>query len=63
MTRGPLDGVLIVALEQAVAAPLATRTLADLGARVIKIENPATGGDFARRYDDVANGMAAHSSG
>jgi crotonobetainyl-CoA:carnitine CoA-transferase CaiB-like acyl-CoA transferase len=60
MTRGPLDGVLVVALEQAVAAPLATRTLADLGARVIKIENPSSGGDFTRRYDDVANGMAAH---
>jgi itaconate CoA-transferase len=60
MTRGPLDGVLVIAIEQAVAAPLATRTLADLGARVIKVENPAAGGDFARRYDDVANGMAAH---
>ncbi len=56
---GPLDGVLVVALEQAVAAPLATRTLADLGARVIKIEHPA-GGDFTRRYDDVVHGMAAH---
>jgi itaconate CoA-transferase len=59
MTRGPLDGVLVVALEQAVAAPLATRTLADLGARVIKIEHPAKG-DFTRHYDDVARGMAAH---
>lgn len=60
MTRGPLDGVLVVAIEQAVAAPLATRTLADLGARVIKVENPSSGGDFARSYDAVANGMAAH---
>ena len=59
MTGGPLDGVMVVALEQAVAAPLATRTLADLGARVIKIEHPA-GGDFTRRYDDVVHGMAAH---
>jgi itaconate CoA-transferase len=59
MSGGPLDGVLVVALEQAVAAPLATRTLADLGARVIKIEHPA-GGDFTRRYDDVVHGMAAH---
>jgi itaconate CoA-transferase len=56
---GPLAGVLVVAIEQAVAAPLATRTLADLGARVIKIERPV-GGDFTRSYDDVVNGMAAH---
>jgi itaconate CoA-transferase len=48
---GPLDGILVVALEQAVAAPLATRHLADLGARVIKIERPDEG-DFARHYDD-----------
>jgi crotonobetainyl-CoA:carnitine CoA-transferase CaiB-like acyl-CoA transferase len=59
MTGGPLDGVLVIALEQAVAAPFATRTLADLGARVIKVENPA-GGDFTRHYDDVAGGLAAH---
>ncbi len=58
MTR-PLDGVTVVALEQAVSAPLASRTLGDLGARVIKVENP-NGGDFARHYDDVVNGMAAH---
>jgi itaconate CoA-transferase len=56
---GPLAGITVVALEQAVSAPLATRTLADLGARVIKVENPR-GGDFARHYDDVVNGMAAH---
>jgi itaconate CoA-transferase len=48
----PLDGLLVVALEQAVAAPFATRHLADLGARVIKIERP--GGDFARHYDSAA---------
>jgi crotonobetainyl-CoA:carnitine CoA-transferase CaiB-like acyl-CoA transferase len=59
VTGGPLDGILVVAMEQAVAAPLATRTLADLGARVIKIEHPA-GGDFTRHYDDVVRGMAAH---
>jgi crotonobetainyl-CoA:carnitine CoA-transferase CaiB-like acyl-CoA transferase len=59
MTFAPLDGVLVVALEQAVSAPLATRTLADLGARVIKVENPK-GGDFTRSFDDVVHGMAAH---
>ncbi|MFJ4781966.1 CaiB/BaiF CoA transferase family protein [Streptomyces sp. NPDC088794] len=57
--RGPLSGVTVVALEQAVSAPLCTRALADLGARVIKVENPA-GGDFARHYDDVVKGLAAH---
>ncbi|MGW0181132.1 CaiB/BaiF CoA transferase family protein [Nocardia sp. NPDC003345] len=56
---GPLGGVLVVALEQAVSAPMCTRTLADFGARVIKVENPA-GGDFARHYDDVVAGQAAH---
>jgi itaconate CoA-transferase len=56
---GPLAGVLVVALEQAVSAPLATRTLADLGARVVKVEHPR-GGDMARHYDDVAAGSAAH---
>lgn len=55
----PLAGVTVVALEQAVSAPMCTRVLADFGARVIKIENPA-GGDFARHYDDVVNGLAAH---
>lgn len=58
----PLTGVTVVTMEQAVAAPLCTRILADLGARVIKVENP-DGGDFARHYDDVVHGpggLAAH---
>src|SRR3954454_10275642 len=55
----PLDGILVVALEQAVAAPLATRHLADLGARVVKIERP-DGGDFARHYDHAVKGLASH---
>jgi len=59
MNVGPLAGITVVTLEQAVSAPLATRTLADLGARVIKVENPR-GGDFARHYDDVVAGQAAH---
>ena len=58
-TGGPLAGITVVALEQAVSAPMCTRVLADFGARVIKIENPK-GGDFARYYDDVVNGLAAH---
>jgi len=58
-SSGPLAGITVVALEQAVSAPLCTRTLVDLGARVIKVENPR-GGDFARDYDAVAHGMAAH---
>lgn len=58
-TAGPLAGVTVVSLEQAVSAPMCTRTLADFGARVIKIENPR-GGDFARHYDDVVRGLAAH---
>ncbi|MFE4498211.1 CaiB/BaiF CoA transferase family protein [Rhodococcus sp. NPDC056743] len=56
---GPLAGITVVTLEQAVSAPMCTRTLADFGARVIKVENPQ-GGDFARDYDDVVNGLAAH---
>ena len=55
----PLEGITVVALEQAVAAPFATRQLADLGARVIKIERPG-GGDFARDYDHSVKGMASH---
>jgi itaconate CoA-transferase len=54
-----LDGITVIALEQAVAAPFATRQLADLGARVIKIERPG-GGDFARDYDQSVNGMSSH---
>ncbi|MDV8071012.1 CaiB/BaiF CoA-transferase family protein [Rhodococcus sp. IEGM 1366] len=56
---GPLANVVVVALEQAVSAPMCTRTLADFGARVIKVENP-NGGDFARNYDQVVKGQAAH---
>ncbi|WP_328679650.1 CoA transferase [Streptomyces sp. NBC_00322] len=55
----PLDGITVVAVEQAVSAPFATRQLADLGARVIKIERP-DGGDFARGYDTAARGLASH---
>lgn len=55
----PLTGILVLALEQAVAAPLCTRHLGDLGARVVKVESPG-GGDFARDYDDVVNGLSAH---
>jgi itaconate CoA-transferase len=55
----PLDDITVVALEHAVAAPFCTRQLADLGARVIKIERPGTG-DFARAYDGRVNGMASH---
>jgi itaconate CoA-transferase len=58
MTR-PLDGMLVVSLEQAIAAPYCTRLLADLGARVIKIERP-DGGDFARAYDKRARGISSH---
>ncbi len=62
MAQAPLAGITVVAMEQAVAAPMCTRVLADFGARVIKVENPK-GGDFARDYDDVVNGpggLAAH---
>ena len=55
----PLEGVTVVAIEQAVAAPLATRNLADLGARVIKVER-VDGGDLARGYDHVVHGTGAH---
>ena len=56
---GPLDGVTVVTLEQAVAAPFATRQLADLGARVIKVERPHVG-DFARAYDSTVKGLSSH---
>lgn len=55
----PLEGITVVALEQAVAAPFATRQLADFGARVIKIERPGRG-DFARNYDTTVKGMASY---
>ena len=55
----PLEGVTVVSLEQAVAAPFATRQLADLGARIIKIERPRDG-DFARGYDATVRGMSSH---
>ena len=55
----PLEGITVVALEQAVAAPFATRQLADLGARVIKIERPGVG-DFARGYEEAVRGISAH---
>ncbi|WP_328556418.1 CaiB/BaiF CoA transferase family protein [Streptomyces sp. NBC_00358] len=55
----PLEGITVVAVEQAVAAPFATRQLADLGARVVKVER-IDGGDFARGYDTAAGGLASH---
>jgi itaconate CoA-transferase len=55
----PLKGITVVTLEHAIAAPFATRQLADLGARVIKIERPGTG-DFARGYDQRVRGLASH---
>ncbi|MCU1687125.1 MAG: putative acyl-CoA transferase/carnitine dehydratase [Amycolatopsis sp.] len=59
MTQLPLAGVTVVGLEQAVAAPFATRQLADLGARVIKVERPGSG-DFARAYDETVHGQSSH---
>jgi itaconate CoA-transferase len=58
MSAGPLDGLLVVALEQAVAAPLCTCRLADAGARVLKLERPE--GDFARGYDRAAAGQSSY---
>ncbi len=55
----PLEGIVVVALEHAIAAPFCTRQLADQGARVIKVERPGTG-DFARRYDGRVRGLASH---
>lgn len=58
-TDAPLAGITIVSLEQAISAPFCTRQLADLGARVIKVERPGVG-DFARHYDTRVNGLASH---
>ncbi len=58
MTR-PLDGITVISLEHAIAAPFCTRQLADLGARVIKVERPGEG-DFARAYDQRVRGQASH---
>ena len=55
----PLDGITVVSLEHAIAAPFCTRQLADLGARVIKVERPGLG-DFARAYDKQVNGLCSH---
>src|SRR5258706_763793 len=55
----PLDGITVITLEHAIAAPFCTRQLADLGARVIKVERPGVG-DFARSYDERARGLASH---
>ena len=59
MSMRPLDGITVVTLEHAIAAPFCTRQLADLGARIIKIERPGTG-DFARGYDTRVHGLASH---
>lgn len=59
MTELPLSGITVVSVEQAVAAPFATRQLADLGARVIKVERPGEG-DFARRYDTTVHGESSY---
>jgi crotonobetainyl-CoA:carnitine CoA-transferase CaiB-like acyl-CoA transferase len=59
MKPRPLDGITVVSLEHAIAAPFCTRQLADLGARVIKVERPGTG-DFARAYDTRVKGQASH---
>ncbi len=55
----PLDGITVVSLEHAIAAPFCTRQLADMGARIIKIERPGVG-DFARKYDERTRGLASH---
>ena len=57
--KGPLDGLTVITLEHAIAAPFCTRQLADLGARVIKVERPRVG-DFARAYDHRTRGLASH---
>ncbi|MFJ4111807.1 CaiB/BaiF CoA transferase family protein [Pseudomonas sp. NPDC089758] len=58
-TPRPLDGITVISLEHAIAAPFCTRQLADLGARVIKVERPGSG-DFARGYDQRVDGLASH---
>lgn len=55
----PLDGITVISLEHAITAPFCTRQLADMGARVIKVERPGVG-DFARSYDERVDGMASH---
>src|SRR5699024_5284332 len=57
--KRPLDGITVISLEHAIAAPFCTRQLADMGARVIKVERPGVG-DFARNYDQRVQGMASH---
>jgi itaconate CoA-transferase len=59
MSVRPLDGITVVALEHVIAAPFCTRQLADLGARIIKIERPGDG-DFARGYDTQVEGLSSH---
>jgi len=59
MSTRPLDGITVVSLEHAIAAPFCTRQLADLGARVIKVERPGSG-DFARAYDKQVKGQSSH---
>ena len=59
MPTRPLDGITVLTLEHAIAAPFCTRQLADLGARVIKVERPGAG-DFARAYDERVHGLASH---
>src|SRR5436305_13896177 len=59
MSIGPLADITVITLEHAIAAPFCTRQLADLGARVIKIERPGVG-DFARGYDERVHGLASH---
>ncbi|MGE8065236.1 CaiB/BaiF CoA transferase family protein [Pseudomonas sp. NPDC089569] len=58
-TPRPLDGITVISLEHAIAAPFCTRQLADMGARVIKVERPGSG-DFARGYDERTRGLASH---
>jgi itaconate CoA-transferase len=57
--KRPLDGITVISLEHAIAAPFCTRQLADLGARVIKVERPGVG-DFARAYDERVRGLSSH---